>query len=321
MSRPPPLTELQKRHLRRLEPVLRDAARRGDYETAKSIGAEIQDLLRPTGHETRLMQAKNWLFEAAMEAGKIASVAIPGFTGVRAKTGTTTRVYLEATASLAICYLRQDNPEKAEPLIAEALTREVNIQSDRRRAQFRRRMIDRFESEWVLATLRKARPFEAMDPTLVEQQAGMMVAKQTDEEILEEVGRSVSPEVVERIFRVYDFARKQLPPVEQKYLPSSTERRQKKEVGRTVLDAAKEVVWKSLCDPTSDVYKLWYENGVQAVVDKKIVGTAVVAALGGFAIGWYALAAALAATVFKMGLEVFCDVSKPKGVMIGLDER
>jgi hypothetical protein len=31
---------------------------------------QIQRLLRPTGHETRLMKAKAWLFEAAMEAGE-----------------------------------------------------------------------------------------------------------------------------------------------------------------------------------------------------------------------------------------------------------
>lgn len=317
MPRPPALTDKQKSHLARLEPVLRDAARRGDYETARLIAAEVQDVLRPTGHETRLMQAKNWLFEAAMEAGKISSVAIPGFVGVRKKTTPRTRVYLEATALLAVCHLRLDQPENAEPFIAESIQRlDANIQSPKRRAQFRRRMIDRFEAEWVLATLRVAKPFEAMDPGQVETEAGRLVATIGEDELMEALGRSVPVELVERIFRVYDFARSQVPSAEQKYLPSPKDRRKQKEVGRTVFDAAKQVVWRSLCDPKNDVYKLWFESGVQAVVNKKVVGGAVVAALGGLTIGWFALAAALTAMIFKVGLDVFCEVSKPQGLMI-----
>jgi hypothetical protein len=44
-----------------------------------------QTLLRPTGHETRLQQAKAWLFEAAMEAGELDTAEL-GFIGVRKKT-------------------------------------------------------------------------------------------------------------------------------------------------------------------------------------------------------------------------------------------
>jgi hypothetical protein len=320
MNRPPNLTDEQKRRLGRLEPVLRDAARRGDYETAKRVTADIQEVLRATGHETRLMQAKNWLFEAALEAGKVASVAIPGFVGVRAKTRPATRVYLEATALLAICHLRENDFESAVPFISESVRREMNISSPQRRAQFRRRMIDRFESEWVLATLRVTRPFEAADPSAVEDEAGRLLATQTEEEMPEALGRSVPLEVVERIYRVYDLARSQVPPAEQKYLPSPKDRRKQKEVGRTVLEAGKLVVWRSLCDPTNDVYKLWFESGVQAVVNKKVVGTAVVLALGGLTIGWYTLAATIAAMIFKMGLDVFCEVTRPEGLMIGRNE-
>ncbi|MHB1194852.1 MAG: hypothetical protein ACYC6F_17635 [Longimicrobiales bacterium] len=285
------------------------------------MALEIQEVLRATGHETRLMQAKNWLFEAAMGAGKISAVAIPGFVGVRKKTRPSTRVYLEATALLAICHLRLNDPDKAEPYIAEALRRiDPNITSDKRRAQFRRRVIDVFEAEWVLATLRATQPFEALDPAQVEDEAGRLVATASEDELMELLGRSVPSEVVERIYRVYDFARTQVPPGEQLYLPSPKDRRRQKEVGKTVYEAARIVVWRSLCDPSNDVYKLWFESGVQAVVNKKVVGTAVVAALGGLTIGWLALAAALTAMIFKMGLDVFCEVSKLEGLMIGRGE-
>jgi hypothetical protein len=319
MTRPPKLTNDQKRHLKNLEPVLRSAARRGDFETAKRVATEIQAVLRPTGHETRLMQAKNWLFEAALEAGKT-SIAVAGFMGVRNKSSATTRVFLEATALLAICHLRRGDFESAEPFMADAIRREYNIASAQRRAQFRRRMIDRFEAEWVVATLRAAGRFEAMDPSAVQDEAGRMVRTKGDDEILEQVGRSVTPEIVERIFRVYDFARNQVPPVEQKYLPSGQERRRQKEVGRTLTEAVKKVVWRSLCDPSSDIYKLWYASGFEAVINKKVIGTAVVMALGGIGVGWFVLAASVSAMIFKMGIEVFCEVAKPKSLMIGLDE-
>lgn len=76
--RPPRLTSEQLKSLHRLEPLLQAAAKRGDYESAQTLALSIQNLLRASGHETRLMQAKAWLFEAAMEAGRL-NIAEPGF--------------------------------------------------------------------------------------------------------------------------------------------------------------------------------------------------------------------------------------------------
>lgn len=99
MSRPPPLTEIQKQRLSALEPALKEAVYAADYARAKQFAADIQSVLRATGHETRLMQSKNWLFEAALNAGELLT-AEAGFRGVRAKTVRSTRVHLEATALL-----------------------------------------------------------------------------------------------------------------------------------------------------------------------------------------------------------------------------
>ena len=120
MPKPPKLTEQQKRRLKILEPNLRNAVQNGDYDLAKQIVNEIQSLLRQSGHETRLMQSKNWLFEAAMESGNL-QFAIAGLTGVQKKCNPRTRVYLEATALLAICHIRNENIDSAEPLIAKVL--------------------------------------------------------------------------------------------------------------------------------------------------------------------------------------------------------
>jgi hypothetical protein len=154
--RPPKLTSEQLQRLHHLEPSLHAAALRGDYESAQQHALDIQNTLRATGHETRLMQAKVWLFEAAMEAGYL-NVAVPGFVGIRGKASKGTRLHLEATTLLAICYLRQKNLAKAEPLIAEVL-KSRNIRSESGRRRFLRRVVSRFEEEGLLGALVEQQP-------------------------------------------------------------------------------------------------------------------------------------------------------------------
>lgn len=314
MTRPPVLTQAQRTRLRRLEPALRDAVRRGDYEAAKQITADIQSLLRPTGHETRLMQAKNWLFESAMEAGHL-EVAMAGFRGIRQKMSSNTRVYLEATALLAICHLRRKEVGAAEPLIAEVLKNENVISSLSRRRQFRIRVVQRFEEEAVLAALTGG-VHERLDIDRVQAEAGAAVQSQTEDEILANIGSQVPPEVIALLLHVHDFASRQLTVTEVELLPPPRTITEKVSLGRTILNAVNRVVWRSLCDPESEVYKMWCTQGMIALIDKKFLTVAVVAALSGMRIGAFALAAYLTAIILKMGLEVFCELAKPESVMI-----
>jgi len=120
LKRPPPLTKEQRAKLAEIEPALRSCVRKADFEKAKRLVAEIQPVLRSTGHTTRLLQAKNWLYECALEACEL-DFATFGFEGNRKLAGNGTRTYLEATAFLAICYLRQGNLEKAKFHVREAI--------------------------------------------------------------------------------------------------------------------------------------------------------------------------------------------------------
>jgi hypothetical protein len=319
MAGAPALTAQQKRRLAGLEPRLRALATQGDYSRAKVIAAEIQEILRASGHETRLMQSKNWLFQAAMEAGKL-TVAQNGLEGVRKKSSPRTRVYLEATALQAVCLLRQGNFVAAQPLIGESLRRCGNIRSDRRRVQFRQRMIERFEQEWVISVLR-GEEVPRWDINQVQDEAGRLVQTSTIDEIEERLGGMVPSEQVATIFGVFDFSLKQLPASEQQLLPSPKERREQKEVGRTLLGSTRRVVWRSICDPSSDVYKLWYESGMRAVLDKKLLTASVVASLSGMRIGMYGLAVCMTAVVLKAGLEVFCDRFEPLDLMVERNDR
>lgn len=56
--RNPKLSNEQRAALAILEPMLKSAADARDYERAKGITLKIQNILRPTGNEIRLMQLR-----------------------------------------------------------------------------------------------------------------------------------------------------------------------------------------------------------------------------------------------------------------------
>ncbi len=161
---------------------------------------------------------------------------------------------------------------------------------------------------------------ERLDPATVQDEAGKLVATRPEEEIYLQLGQTLPKPVVDRLLEVYEFSRKQLPKAERLLLPSPESRRKKKEVGRTVFGAAKRAVWRALCDPTSDTYKMWFEHGLMVALDKRIVGAAVVAALSGLGMGTYAIAIPVTAILIKLGVDIFCERYQPEGLMIGLDE-
>jgi hypothetical protein len=93
---------------------------------------------------------------------------------------------------------------------------------------------------------------------------------------------------------------------------------EKAELGRTAFRSFKRVLYRSLCDPDSDVYKAWFANGVGYVLDRKYLGAAVAAAFLHLGIGIKALAVSATALVIKFGIDVYCDRYRPDFVM---DER
>jgi hypothetical protein len=309
---PPRLTKLQKERLGRLEGALRKAVVTGDYPSARNITADIQSVLRTTGHETRLMQAKSWLFEAALMAGEV-DLAIQGFIGVRGKTSRRTRVYLEATALLALCYIRKGDLVKAEPLIAEVLRDDKHIKNLQRRREFHRRIIQRFDEEGALSVL-VGRGREDLNPDEIHEEAVKFVQTKSEDEIFAHIGENVPREVVDFILKVDQLSRNQLLAKDIRYLPAPGDLVKKSTVGRNVFGSFKRVLYRSLCDPESDIYKAW-SKGMGAVLSGKYIAFAVVAALYGSGLGYKALAVSATALVMKFGIEVFCEQYRPVGVM------
>ena len=307
------LTKEQKEKLKSLEPQLQRAEETRNYEEAKRITFKIQQLLRPTRHETRLMQTKNRLFETAMECGEL-SIAIKGFLGVRRKVAETTRLYLEATSLLAICFLRKRDLKSARPYMVEALKCEKNIKSEAKRTQFKASLAKRFNDEALLSSL-AIEGLENLNPERVQKDAGKLVCENTEDEILALLGSEVSSSTIEFVEEVNRESQKLLTFKEKRMLPAYVEIKEKRKLGKSVLSAFERILWKSLCDKESEVYKMWFTNGMKAVLDKKYITTAIIAALSGLSIGVYAIAVYATALIIKMGIEAFCDVHEPKNLM------
>tara|TARA_R110000751_G_scaffold79953_5_gene161182 strand:+ start:888 stop:1838 length:951 start_codon:yes stop_codon:yes gene_type:complete len=307
------LNEEQKKQLRLLEPSLRLASLRGDFRECERLTACLQNILRPTGHETRLMQSKNRLFETAMEVGKI-DYAIRGFVGVRQKVSKSTRLYLEATSLLAICYLRKRELDKARPYMVEALRSEKNIKSEARRSDFKVSLAKRFDEEALLASI-STEATENMDVEKIQEDAAKLIQTKHEDEILELLGSKIPEGALDFIERVNRESKNLLTYDEKLRLPSPATFQQKKKLGKGLLAAFQTVIWKSLCDQSSEVYKMWFTNGLQAVLDKNYLTGAIVSTLAGLKIGIYAIAVYLTSLLIKIGIETFCNVYQPNNLM------
>ena len=313
MSRPAPLSEEQKRALSKLEPALRICVVSADLEKAKEITEKIQAILRPTGHETRLLQSKNWLYETALEAGNL-TYAKMGFEGTIQKSSSRTRLHLEAVSLLAICYLRERNIKKARELIVKAVENISNIKSDARRKQFHRRLITRLEEESILVAI-----VDDEKPKLVVEKVNAetikLVTSKSQDQILLEMGKAVPRQALDNLADVRDAYQLRLPAPDRKFLPPPLTEETKQELGRRASSTLKRIAWRSICSPDSEIYKAW-NQGLSVVYDKKYIVGAIVAAFNSWNITITMLAASAAALAIKFGAEVFCETFAPESMMI-----
>lgn len=311
--RPPKLTDKQKERLKILEPKLKEAIAERNFGVAKSLVVDLQSLLRPTGHMTRLIQSKNRLYELALEINEI-DFAIRGFKGNRQLVSDRTRLYLEATALLAICYLRKEQIENAKPLISEVLRNDTVIKSDRTRKKFRKEIINRFNEETALYSL-KNKDQEHFTEEELESEIVNLITQKNESEIYLVIGNNVPQHTKHLLFQVHQFSTKQLPSAERLALPSPEQKIKDKEVGKTVFQSVKRVIYNSLCDPKSEIYKAWYNNGMAIVLSKNYIRTAVLACLASLGIGFKLITASVIALIMKFGLEVYCEKYKPADLM------
>ncbi len=315
MPAPPPLTEEQRRQLAQLEPALRNAVYAADYRAAQRITAELQILLRASGHETRLMRSKTWLFEAALNAGEL-HTAEAGLRGICSKTSPTTRVHLEALTLLAICLIRQGRLNEGEKLIAKSLESKAIREAERRRI-FVRSVTERFKLEGYLAAAR-GHTYEHLDAQEVDAEAIIALQRKSDDELYDEIASALPRSVIESVLRIDRSARQKLTYEETLLLPSPVALERRRDQGRSFFASLKLVIWKSLCDPKSDIYQAWFTNGIASFLSKKYYAVVVTTALVDLGLASKAVAVPVTALLMKVGIEVYCEQYRPGEV---LDER
>ncbi|MDR7017214.1 hypothetical protein [Acinetobacter sp. 3657] len=304
-----PLTDLQKNKLKVLEPRLNRAINEQNYKFAKEIVVDIQSILRPTKHFVRLVQSKNKLCELAIELNDT-KYALSLLNSNILVINKNTRIYLETVSLLAICHLRMKDVEAAKKYIKEVLVNHTVIKTDRTREIFHYEIINRFNEEVALATLTGYESFY-LDQDDIEKEAIRIIQNLTEDEIFSQIGKNSPQSTKDLIYIVHDYSTKQLTFTERLALPSPDQKVKDKEVGLTIFESVKRVLYNSLCNPDSEIYKAWFSNGLQLVLDKKYIVSSVVSCLSGIGFGVSMIAASIVALITKFGIEVYCVQQKP----------
>jgi hypothetical protein len=133
--------------------------------------------------------------------------------------------------------------------------------------------------------------------------------------MMAEIGNALPDKTIAFLLKIDELSKKQLPISEIKYLPKPIDLVKKKKLGKTIFSSIRRILWRSMCDPRSDIYKTWYGEGFGVVLNKKYFAIAVTATLSGLGIGIKLLAISATALIIKMGLEIFCDTYYPEEVM------
>jgi hypothetical protein len=306
------LNDNQEKRIKILGKKLESTIANSDYKAAKSITLEIQEILRPAGQETRLMKYKNWLYEAAIEAGENLA-AIDGLKAIRLKTNKNTRVHLEAGLLLAIAFIRVNDLKKAEPYIKEVLKNDKVIKSESKRIEFREGAIERFREETILYSL-KGLGKETLNIEEINTLAISESKNKSENQIFFQMGSYMPPEVKISMFNIDDFSKKQLPTADRLRLPSPQEQIQEDNLGKTLFSSLKRKLYMTICSSQGDVHKS-LQKGLGVVLGEKYIVSAVIGMLAGLSIGIKALATSVVALILKLGLEIYCEQNKPRGIM------
>lgn len=308
------LTEYQLSKLKPLELKLKRAVHSGDTDKAIELATQIQGLFPNEWRKHhRLLRAKLWAFESCLDANRI-SYAQRGFIGIRKLSASNTRLYLEASSLLAVCHLRSKDTSTAKTLIKEVIEKINNISSERTKHQFQKRLIERIEEECILTELIGTNGL-AMNIDEIQAKAVLLIQRNSDTEIFKLIGNSIPTASINLLRDVRAYSLNQLPPPDRKLLPSPDKAEEPQKIGKTTFGIIKRIAWKTFCNPDSTIYQLW-KNRVPKVFNEGYFSAAVVTTMGDFKIGIPLLASGISALVMKYTAEEFCELSKPKGLMI-----
>lgn len=301
-----------------LEKELLSAVRSGSAEGAIEAATKIQILFGADRRHPRLMRSKLWAYEVCLDAQRL-EYAERGLIGITQLSGTRTRVHLEASSLLAVCYLRQKKIEEAKKLIRSVIGNINSIKSAKTRHAFQKRLIERLEEECIFVELVGAGGNEKLDVDEVHSKAVELLQRSNDDELLRLIGNSIPAAGGLLLKDVRDYSIKQLPAADRPLLPAPTKTAESKHIGKAAFAVLRRVAWKTLCKEDSPIFKLWSKK-VPEVFNKGYFAAAIVSTMNDYRIGISLLASGVLALVMKYSAEEFCELSKPKGIMMSRGE-
>lgn len=307
------LSATQLSALQLLEPELRQAVANAEPEKAIEIAGKIQEHFLNDRTHHRLLRAKLWAFESCVDANRIA-YASSGLTVIRKLSAVTTRLYLEASALLSICLLRERKFADAKIIIKETVGNINNITSEKTRHKFQKRLIERIEEECIFTELMGTAD-APLDQKEIEAKAVLLLQRSSDDEILKLIGNSVPSAGILLLRDVRSYSIEQLPVADRKLLPAPQKSEEPKVIGKTTFTLLRRIAWKTVCKPSSPIYKMWSKK-VPEVFNEGYFSAAILSTLGEFRIGLPLLASGILALIMKYSAEEFCELAKPKPVMI-----
>lgn len=291
--------------------------KKGNLKNAKLILNDLKEILSAYYHEARILENYLKLYETALETWQI-PVAIKGFQFVRNNANENTRLHLEATTLLAICYLRKKKLNLAEPLMAEVLQNDKVIKSKSKRFEFRAAIVERFDQEGALAALAESSPYMSANSEKEIHEEAVEILKQgkNEDDIREMLGASVPESVKDYLFRIDSISKNLLSFEQRKRLPGPKEVIKNKNLGSIIFGGFKRKLYKYICDEKSDVYQAWLKDGINSILDSGFIASIVVTALADLRIGASALAARVSAYIMNQGITNFCENNKPSSLMV-----
>jgi len=315
---PRALTPHQLISMRRFEPQLREALKAENLSLAEDIMKKIQSLFEGDRNHFRLLQAKNWYYEGVLEAGKLEDAKL-GLEAVRKRAREGTRVFIEATALLAVCCLRLKKIDEAKKHLRFVIQNINSISSDRRRNQFQKRVIERIDEEFWIGQL-VGRNEGVVSAKQIQEDAVKLLREKSPEQIFELIGDAMPSNALPLLKDVKDYAILLLPPPDQKLLEPPKQQIPKAELGKKALAAIKRIGWKAFCHQDSQIYKLW-KNRIPKVFNEGYFAVAFTTVLAQWRIGLPQFGAGVVAIVMKYSCEEFCSTFKPEGLMIPRGEN
>jgi hypothetical protein len=302
----------QRARLKALEGKLENCVKHGSVERAIEITIDIQEIFSDDRLNHRLLRDKLWCFEAALVANRL-EYAETGINSIRERSAKGTKLRLEASVLLTVCYLRQKRTTDARRLIKFTLENINKIRSDRSRRLFHRKFLDRIEEEAVLSELVGTDDGE-LNPSEIHDKAVYLLAHNSQAELFSLIGNSLPGKVVLAIEDMRGYALRQIEPKDVKYLPAPEQATSPPKLGKKVFAVFKRVAWKAFCSADSSVFKLWNQR-VPQHCNEGYLAAALVATMKEWRIGLPVLGAGILAIIMKYSAQEFCTWAKPETFM------